>query len=147
MIHVNTEDYADTHRVVCRSWKRNGTCGNNKCTFDHPEPCINHLKGTCQRRSCWYLHILERTDLKRDMQQEKPTPIQKQQEHNEVSWKQYHNQNFWNGQNRGQEIQKKKTPEEEKTTTQQQPIALMMGEIETLQKGLELLLTQTQKYQ
>ena len=81
------------------------------------------------------------------MQQEKPTPIQKQQEHNEVSWKQYHNQNFWNGQNREQEIQKKKTPEEEKTTTQQQPIALVMGAIENLAKGLELLLTQMQKQQ
>ena len=44
-----------THREVCSSWKRNGKCGNGKCTFSHPEPCLNHLKGVCQRRNCWFL--------------------------------------------------------------------------------------------
>lgn len=134
------------HREVCRGWKRNGNCGNSKYTFDHPEPCMNHLKGTCQRRSCWYLHTLERTDPKQDMQQEKPTSMQNMQKHNEVSWKQNHNQHFWNGQNRGQEIQKKKTPEEEKTTTQQQSIDLMMGAMETLRLGLEQILLKTNKH-
>ena len=121
------------HREVCRDWKINGQCGKGKCTFDHPEPCMNHLKGICQRRSCWYLHTLERTDPKREIQQEKPTPMQKKQ-------------NFWNGQNRGQEIQKEKTPEEEKTTTQQQSIDLVMGAMESLKKGLELILMQTKKH-
>ena len=62
-----------THREVCRGWKINGNCGKGKCTFDHPEPCINHLKGTCQRKSCWYLHTLEKTDPKYEIQQEKHT--------------------------------------------------------------------------
>ena len=135
-----------THREVCRDWKINGKCGKGKCTFDHPEQCMHHLKGTCQRRSCWYLHTLGRTDPKREMQQEKSTPIQKQQEHDEVSRKKYHVQNFWEGQNRGQEIQKKKTPEEKKATTQQQSIDLIMGAMESLKKGLELILTQTEKH-
>ena len=135
-----------THREVCRGWKINGKCGKGKCTFDHPEPCMHHLKGTCQRRSCWYLHTLERTDPKREMQQEKPTPIQKQQEHDEVSRKKYNVKNFWKEQNQGQEIQKKKTPEEEKTNTQQQSIDLIMGAMESLKKGLELILTQTEKH-
>ena len=134
------------HREVCRGWKINGQCGKDKCTFEHPEPCIHHLKGTCQRRSCWYLHTLEKPDPKYEIQQEKQTPMQKQQEHNEVSRKKYHVQNFWEGQNRGQEIQKKKTAEEKKATTQQQSIDMIMGAMESLTKGLELILTQTEKH-
>ena len=134
------------HREVCRGWKINGQCGKDKCTFEHPEPCIHHLKGTCQRRSCWYLHTLEKTDPKYEIQQEKQTPMQKQQEHDEVSRKKYHVQNFWEGQNRGQEIQKKITPEEKKATTQQQSIDMIMGAMESLKKGLELILTQTEKH-
>ena len=79
------------------------------------------------------------------MQQEKPTPMQKQQESDEVNRKQYHNQNFWKGQNRGQDIQKKNT-HEEKTNTQQHSIDMVMGAMETLKKGLELILTQTKKH-
>ena len=134
------------HRVVCRSWKINGQCGKDICTFEHPEPCIHYLKGTCQRRSCWYLHTLGKPDPKYEIQQEKQTPMQKQQEHNEVSRKKYHVQNFWEGQNRGQEIQKKKTAEEKKATTQQQSIDMIMGAMESLTKGLELILAQTEKH-
>ena len=114
------------HIEVCSGWKRNGNCGNRKCTFDHPEPCIEHLKGTCRRGSCWFLHTLEVADTGRDMHQEMPTLMQKQKKHDEVGWKQNHKQNFWNGLNRRQEIQKKKIPEEEKIITQQQSIHLMM---------------------
>ena len=133
------------HREVCRGWKINGKCGKGNCTFNHPEPCIYHLKGKCRRRSCGYLHILERIDPERQMQQEKPTPMQKQQESDKVNRKQYHNQNFWKGQNRGQDIQKKNT-HEEKTNTQQHSIDMVMGAMETLKKGLELILTQTKKH-
>ena len=134
-----------THREVCSAWKRNGNCGNSKCTFDHPEPCMNHLKGSCRRGSCWFLHTLERADPGRDMHQEIPTLMQKQQKHSEVGRKQNHNQNFWNGQNRKQEIQRKKTLEEEKIITQQQSIHLMMGAMETLRMGLEQIMLKTNK--
>ena len=136
-----------THREVCRGWKINGKCGKGNCTFDHPEPCMNHLKGSCQRRSCWYLHTLEWADPEPDVQQKVPTSMQNQQNHNATGRNKNQKQNFWNGPNRGQEIQKKKTPEEEeKTTTQQQSIDLMMGAMETLKKGLELILMQTKKH-
>ena len=73
------------HTITCRNWKRNGRCGSGGCTFNHPEPCIHHLRGTCQRRSCWYLHTLEKTYPKRDTQQEKTASMNKQQKHEEGS--------------------------------------------------------------
>ena len=133
-----------THREVCSGWKRNGNCGNSKCTFDHPEPCMNHLKGSCPRRICWFLHTLERANPKPEVQQKGIIPVQKQQKHNEVGGSKNHNQNFWNGPNQGQEIQKKKM-QEEMITTQQQSIHLMMGAMETLRIGLEQILLKTNK--
>ena len=77
------------------------------------------------------------------MHKEIPTIKQKQQKKDEVGRNQNHNQNFWNGQNRRQEIQKEKTPEEEKIITQQQSIHLMMGAMETLRIGQEQILLKT----
>ena len=133
-----------THREVCRGWKRNGNCGNSKCTFDHPEPCMNHLKGSCQRKICWFLHTLERANPKPAVQQKGIIPVKKQQKHNKVGEIKNHNQNFWNGPNQGQEIQKKKM-QEEMITTQQQSIHLMIGAMETLRMGLEQILLKTNK--
>ena len=105
---------------------------------------MNHLKGSCQRKICWFLHTLERANPKPDEQQKGIIQVQKQQKHNEVGEIKNHNQNFWNGPNQGQEIQKKKM-QEEMITTQQQSIHLMMGAMETLRIGLEQILLKTNK--
>ena len=78
------------HKELCKNWKTNGKCGSNICKLDHPEPCINHLKGSCKRRSCWYLHTTERNVQKQDMQQDR------QQE--KPRWEQSKNHNYELGQ-------------------------------------------------
>ena len=133
-----------THTVTCRDWKRNGSCGSGRCTFNHPEPCMHHLRGTCQRRSCMYLHTLERTYPKRDTQQEKTTSMN-EQKHKEGSEEQKKKQIFRSGPNERNKIQKKEEPEEERST-HQQSINLMLVAMETLKKGLEQLLLQTKKH-
>ena len=106
---------------------------------------MNHLRGTCQRRSCWYLHTLERTYPKRDTQQEKTTSTKKQQKHKEGSEEQKQKQNFRSGPNERQKIQKEEEPEEHRST-HQQSINLMMVAIETLQRSIEQILLQTKKH-
>ena len=133
------------HTIICRNWKRNGSCGSDRCTFDHPEPCMDHLRGSCQRRSCWYLHILERTNPKRETQQEKTTSTNKQLKHKEGSKEQKQNQIFRSGPNKRQEIQKKGESEELKPT-HQQSINMVMVAMETLQKGIEQILLHTTKH-
>ena len=133
------------HTVICRRWKRNGSCGYDGCTFNHPEPCVDHLRGTCQRRSCWYLHILERTYPKRDTQQEKITSTNKQQKHKEGSEEQKQKQIFRSGPNKRQEKQKEEESEENRST-HQQSINMVMVAMETLQKGIEQILLHTTKH-
>ena len=133
------------HIIVCRNWKRNGSCGSDRCTFDHPEPCMDHLRGTCQRRNCWYLHILERTYPKRDTQHEKTTSMNKQPKCKEVSKEQKQNQIFRSGPNERQEIQKEEESEELRPT-HQQSINMVMVAMETLQKGIEQILLHTTKH-
>ena len=132
------------HTIVCRNWKRNGNCGSD-CGFDHPEPCMDHLRGTCQRRSCWYLHILERTYPKRDTQREKTTSTNKQQKHKEGSEEQKQKQIFRSGPNKRQEKQKEEESEENRST-HQQSINMVMVAMETLQKGIEQILLHTTKH-
>ena len=88
--------------------------------------------------------MLEVADTGRDMHQEMLTLMQKQKKHSVVGWKQNHKQNFRNGLNRRQEIQKKKIPEEEKIITQQKSIHLMMGAMETLRMGMEQIMLKKQ---
>ena len=133
------------HTIVCRNWKRNGNCGSDGCKFDHPEPCMDHLRGTCQRRSCWYLHILERTHPKRDTQQEKITSTNKQQKHKEGREEQKQKQIFRSGPNKRQEKQKEEESEENRST-HQQSINMVMVAMETLQKGIEQILLHTTKH-
>ncbi|MCP4254983.1 MAG: hypothetical protein GY775_16575, partial [Candidatus Scalindua sp.] len=76
------------HREVCKQWKENGCCYDNRCKYEHPVKCKWFLQGESRKNNCWYLH---------------PNRIQQKLRKNNGGPRQNHNYNQYQRTNQAQE--------------------------------------------